>query len=64
MKKKYSTFVESIIDASSGEKLKLGEENDYLKLLESCEELESKGLGYWVQDEFIICKQDEELPNE
>lgn len=25
MKKKYSTFVESIIDASSGEKLKLRE---------------------------------------
>ena len=27
MKNKYSTFVESIIDASSGEKLKLGERN-------------------------------------
>ena len=33
MKKKYSTFVESIIDESSGEKLKLGDggcnENSY-----------------------------------
>lgn len=38
--------------------------NEYQKLLETFEHLESKGSGYWVQDEFIICKQDKELPNE
>lgn len=36
----------------------------YQSLLETFEELEAKGLGYWVQDEFVICRQDEKPIND